>query len=346
MTTLQQTITNTILAHKPTVLAGLLPLLLLLPKFLRLVGLIKARRLSLIAHTKERVLILGATSGIGRSLAVLYAQRGASLCIVGRRDNLVNEVVEECQRLTRASVLGVMADFTDVEDVLRVRDTIEEGILSLSMDFFRLEWGGLDTLAIVAGVSALQPLMEVAQVPKCTGFSPNTAAKATKEGIQRAKDVSNAAVKGNFTGPLVSAVTFIPFLQATSHSPSILLISSPAAVIPAPTRSLYGSTKAASLLLFQALAIEHPRIKFTHVLPGTVEGEFRAGAVDGGPVREKDPNKHGLKKEAVARRAIQAVDEGEKNVFMPWTMRAGHLGYWLAPFVIEWIASKKYNFQA
>ncbi|KIL58811.1 hypothetical protein M378DRAFT_15277 [Amanita muscaria Koide BX008] len=334
MTTLQQTITNTILAHKPTVLAGLLPLLLLLPKFLRLVGLIKARRLSLIAHTKERVLILGATSGIGRSLAVLYAQRGASLCIVGRRDNLVNEVVEECQRLTRASVLGVMADFTDVEDVLRVRDTIEK------------EWGSLDTLAIVAGVSALQPLMDVAQVPKCTGFNPDTAAKATKEGIQRAKDVSNAAVKGNFTGPLVSAVTFIPFLQATSRSPSILLISSPAAVIPAPTRSLYGSTKAASLLLFQALAIEHPRIKFTHVLPGTVEGEFRAGAVDGGPVREKDPNKHGLKKEAVARRAIQAVDEGEKNVFMPWTMRAGHLGYWLAPFVIEWIASKKYNFQA
>jgi hypothetical protein len=131
MATLQQTITNTILAHKPTALAGLVPFVLLLPKLLRLVGLIKARRLSLIAHRKERILILGATSGIGRCLAVLYAQRGASLCIVGRRDNLVNEVVEECRRLTRESVLGVTADFTDVEDVLRVRDTIEKGALSL-----------------------------------------------------------------------------------------------------------------------------------------------------------------------------------------------------------------------
>src|SRR5436190_13153897 len=98
-------------------------------------------------------------------------------------------------------------------------------------------------------------------------------------------------------GRLKSVSRQIPFLINTSSSPSILLLSSVGAVIPAPTRTLYGSTKAASLLLYQALSIEHPSISFTFVLPGTIEGNFRASAVDGGPIRENEPNQSGLKTE-------------------------------------------------
>lgn len=126
----------------------------------------------------------------------------------------------------------------------------------------------------------------------------------------------------------------------------MLLLSSLAAVIPAPTRSLYGSTKSASLLLYQALSIEHPGITFSFVLPSTVEGDFRASAVDKGPVREKDPNKKGnaLKREVVAWRCVQAVDRHEKTVFLPLTMRFGNLLYWLWPSFVEWRARVKYNF--
>ena len=77
---------------------------------------------------------------------------------------------------------------------------------------------------------------------------------------------------------------------------------------PAPTRTLYAATKAASLLLYQALSIEHSKIAFTYILPSTVEGDFRAGAVDGGEVREEDPSKHGLKREAVAKRWTPLLD--------------------------------------
>ncbi len=52
-------------------------------------------------------------------------------------------------------------------------------------------------------------------------------------------------------------------MTRTSASPSILLVSSLAALVPAPTRGLYAATKASSLLLYQALSIEHPRIAFT-----------------------------------------------------------------------------------
>lgn len=137
----------------------------------------------------------------------------------------------------------------------------------------------------------------------------------------------------------------IPLLQASSPSPSILLISSLAALVPAPTRSLYGSTKSASLLLYQSLAIEHPQITFTTVIPATVEGNFRASAVDQGPVRETEPNTHGLKREYVARRCVDAVDAQQKKVLLPyWYARLGHLVYWFIPSVIEYFARKKYNF--
>ena len=139
----------------------------------------------------------------------------------------------------------------------------------------------------------------------------------------------------------------IPFLSSTSRAPSILLVSSLAAIVPAPTRSLYTSSKASSLLLYQSLAIEHPSIAFSYIIPGTVEGDFRASAVDGGHVREADPNKHGLKRTAVAKRCMEMIDNGEKAVFMPaWYGRVGHFGYWLAPSVFEWLASRKYNFKA
>lgn len=88
-------------------------------------------------------------------------------------------------------------------------------------------------------------------------------------------------------------------------------------MIPAPTRTLYGSTKTASLLLYQSLSIEHPYIHFSFVLPSTVEGDFRAGAVDGGKVREADPNKGGLGRGLVARECVRAVDHGMKTVFIP-----------------------------
>lgn len=133
-------------------------------------------------------------------------------------------------------------------------------------------------------------------------------------------------------------------LSNTSKSPSILLVNSLASVIPAPTRTLYASTKAASLVLYQALSIEHPKIAFSVCMPSTVEGDFRASAVDAGPIRESDPNKHGLKREFVAQRCIEAIDKGEKTVFIPVIMRFAHLLYWICPSFVESKARKKYNF--
>ncbi|KAI1797318.1 NAD(P)-binding protein [Ganoderma leucocontextum] len=305
---------------------------------------LRRRRSRTVPRSQERVLVIGASGGIGRSIAHEYATAGARVCVVGRRDRELNAVADECASLLpRAAVSGadgergssdtfaVVADFTEAEDMVALRKKLEE------------RWSGLDTLVVCAGVSALRPLLEIAGLERKDGkFSPP---QCSAEGVQRTVDVANAAIRGNYIGPLVCAVTFIPLLSSTSAAPSIALISSLGAVIPPPTRTLYASTKASSLVLYQALAIEHPSIKFTFVIPSTVEGDFRASAVDGGKVREADPNKHGLKRTTVAKRTIQAVDRGEKFVFMPWAFgRFAHLFYWITPSIIEHFAAKKYNF--
>ena len=137
----------------------------------------------------------------------------------------------------------------------------------------------------------------------------------------------------------------IPLLESSSSSPSIALVSSAAAVLPAPTRTLYCASKAASLVLYQALVTEHPKITFTNIIPTTVEGEFRASAVDQGSVREVAPNKRGLKRDYVAQRLIHAVDHGDRTVLMPfWYVRFGHFLYWTIPWFVEYFARKKYNF--
>lgn len=135
-------------------------------------------------------------------------------------------------------------------------------------------------------------------------------------------------------------------LERTSVSPSILIVSSMAALVPAPTRALYAATKASSLLLYQSLAIEHRKIAFTFVLPATIQGDFRASAVDAGPVREADPNKKGLKTDYVAAWCVDAVDRRVRgNVIMPRLpyALAPHL-YQIFPSVVERFAARKYNF--
>ena len=80
----------------------------------------------------ERVVVLGASSGIGRALAHEYARRGARVCVTARREDELIKVVEECEALetssgTQANVQAVAADFTNVDEMVHLRDVLERG---------------------------------------------------------------------------------------------------------------------------------------------------------------------------------------------------------------------------
>lgn len=96
------------------------------------------RRTKQITPAAERVLILGASSGVGRTIAHFYADRDARIAVVGRRANKIDEVVEECVerlggKVGRKRVVGYAADLTDVDAMVKLRDRIQQG--SLAADF-------------------------------------------------------------------------------------------------------------------------------------------------------------------------------------------------------------------
>ena len=108
-----------------TFVLGALPLGFLLLHYLK-----SSRRLSQILPTQERVLILGSTSGVGRTLAHQYAKRGARICLVGRREMMLEEAAEECRKLCEADrILTVRGDFASVEDMTKVREAVIKGII-------------------------------------------------------------------------------------------------------------------------------------------------------------------------------------------------------------------------
>jgi len=65
------------------------------------------------------VLVTGASSGIGAALARQLAARGDVVGIVGRREDRLREVLDDCQKTAPASVMWA-ADLADVERAERI----------------------------------------------------------------------------------------------------------------------------------------------------------------------------------------------------------------------------------
>jgi NADPH:quinone reductase-like Zn-dependent oxidoreductase len=116
-----------------------IPLILSTPRWIR-----RMQRASKLPPAYERVLVIGASSGIGRAVAHLYASRGARVCVVARREAELQNVMEECRASSIKGghsefqaggrrIIGVTADFTNVDDMVRVRTELETGMRFMSI---------------------------------------------------------------------------------------------------------------------------------------------------------------------------------------------------------------------
>ena len=94
-------------------------------------------------HTR-RVLVVGGSSGIGRSVAVALGRRGDRVVVAARRAALVEAVAAEAG----PTATGLVVDATDAD---RVHDLVAGAVRAL---------GGLDTVVYAAGSSPLAPLAD------------------------------------------------------------------------------------------------------------------------------------------------------------------------------------------
>jgi NAD(P)-dependent dehydrogenase (short-subunit alcohol dehydrogenase family) len=125
-----------------------LAILAIIPIYLTIRRLLqRPTRVSKISMIDERILILGASSGIGRTIARLYAERGARVCVVGRRQTKIQEIVEECRDLGvwnssygASRILGLTGDFADVDDMVRIRAILETGMHDFLVYYDRIDF--------------------------------------------------------------------------------------------------------------------------------------------------------------------------------------------------------------
>ncbi len=95
----------------------------------------------------KRILLTGASSGIGEAAAQKFARRGATVVIVARRQELLDDLVE---RITRDGG-DARAHATDLSDL----DAVDEVVAKVEQDL-----GGIDILINNAGKSIRRPLAE------------------------------------------------------------------------------------------------------------------------------------------------------------------------------------------
>src|SRR2546426_12274081 len=84
------------------------------------------------------VIVTGATSGIGRATTLRFAEAGAAIAAVGRKENVLAEVAEKIETLGGAS-LSIQADLS--------ADTTATEVVSKTVERF----GGIDVLINAAG---------------------------------------------------------------------------------------------------------------------------------------------------------------------------------------------------
>src|SRR2546421_10405222 len=71
----------------------------------------------------KKILVTGGATGLGKSMGKRFLELGASLCICGRREQMLGEAAEEL----RAATGGTVRTFPcDVRDAARVEAMIEE----------------------------------------------------------------------------------------------------------------------------------------------------------------------------------------------------------------------------
>ncbi|RAP53018.1 MAG: 3-oxoacyl-ACP reductase [Methanosphaera sp. SHI613] len=93
-------------------------------------------------------IITGATSGMGRASAKLFAQEGAKVVVTGRNEERAKAIVDDIKAEGNEAIY-VIADMSNLDDVKKIFDATME------------EYGTVDILFNNAGMLSMSPLMDL-----------------------------------------------------------------------------------------------------------------------------------------------------------------------------------------
>jgi 3-oxoacyl-[acyl-carrier protein] reductase len=191
------------------------------------------------------VVVTGATRGIGKGIAAVFARSGARVLITGRDEEAAKASVAELSA-AGADVSYLLADVARRADCERMAQTAADRM------------GGIDVLCANAGV-----------------FPEARLADMTEADID---DVIGTNLKGS----ILSVQACLPALAASGHGRVILTSSITGPITGFPGWCHYGASKAGQLGFMRTAAIElaASRITINAVLPGNIITEGLADLGD------------------------------------------------------------------
>jgi short-subunit dehydrogenase len=236
------------------------------------------------SFTGKVVWITGASSGIGRSLALAFAAAGARLILSARRKEALEEVQQSCGG---AEVRLVPFDLADL-DVVPARAA--EALAC---------FGGVDIMVHNAGLAARDRVT-------------NTS-----------REVQERLLRTNYLGPALLTQALLPSMLERSGG-HFVVISSLSGKYGGPLLSAYAASKHALHGFFESLrAEEHDQgIVITIVVPGFIKTDITAHALtgSGGSFGRVLPiYRNAMGPDECARRILRAVARQRQEVLIGGT---------------------------
>jgi NAD(P)-dependent dehydrogenase (short-subunit alcohol dehydrogenase family) len=191
--------------------------------------------------------VIGATSGIGRAIALGLAEHGADVVPTGRRQEHVEAACREIEAAGRRT-LRQTSDVTDRGSIDSLRDAVLQ------------RFGRVDILINAAGYTFRQPTTTVGE------------------------GKWSALIDTNLTGALRSCQSFYAPLKANG-SGRIINIASLSSFVGFHEAAAYGASKTALLSLTRSLAVEWARdgISVNAIAPGVFPTDMNREIILGTP---------------------------------------------------------------
>ncbi len=254
--------------------------------------------------TGSRILITGASQGIGRALAVEAVKRGAWVLAAARSEELLRALQEEV-RAGGGAIEVIKADVTSAEDRRRMAEAAQRC------------YGGLDVLVNNAGIGA-------------TGHF----ADASEERMRQIFEV-------NFFGLTETTRVLLPLLRQ-GKTPAIINISSIAGKRGIPARSEYSASKFAVQGFSEALRAELAKdgIDVLVINPGLTQTNFSKNMLEQKAKWQLD-HMRGMTSEQVAAATLRALERGQDEISLTLAGRMIVLVNRLLPRLVDRLAARK-----
>ena len=269
------------------------------------------------------VLITGASSGIGRGLAIELARRGAKLGLMARgvAAETISETAVGDSNLVPSSALesvvkeiekqsGSPSEITAERTLLLPADVRDAKAVRAAADRLRERFGKIDILIANAGVGAT------------TG-----ATELDPEDVARVINV-------NVLGAVNSVAAVLPEMAARG-SGQLVAISSLAAYRGLPKSAAYCASKASLSSFFESLRIDliGSGVKVTIIHPGFIKTPLTAG--------RKADMPYLMELDDAVNKILGAIEKQKKSYAFPWQLATIVRAAMIIPnFMYDWISRR------